>query len=526
MQIAQRLPPAALLACLATSLALLIAPLRGHIDDTDAQLYQVLVRQMARASSWLEPGLQPGSLYPFREHLPFGFWPSVAVVRLFGEQALPLPAIAFSLGTVLLVLLLGARLVSPRAGVAGALLLACTETFFVYGARPRLDPLLLFLATLAAAPALLGRLREGRGFALAATAGALATLVKGPFGLVPLAAAGVARAAFDACASTGPGAAEAGQAPNGHSSIGQAPAGARGLLTGLALVGALLVLAAVPAALFLAADRARGGTWWSGYVEGQILSSARGLRHDGETGMFFPFDSIKARFWPGLPLLLLGIVQALRLPLPVALRAAAEARPALRLLALASSLAVVALCLPVRKVWNHELVIYPLLALVAGAAADPLLRLIPGRAARRGLLMLGLVAWALSLAGFGARVLSPPCVGSREFAARLAGLGPGTPLLVVSPTTDWRTIASLAAEHGVSPWSVRALPAGRALPDSPAQPPGRAELAALGARSSARSARELEADQAQVAIALEPAAPAPPPWRIEGRARGWLLLSR
>src|SRR5258708_187344 len=83
MQIARRLPPAALTACLAISLALLVAPLHGHIDDTDAQLYQVLARQMAGASTWLEPGLQPGSLQPFREHLPFGFWPSVAVVRLF-----------------------------------------------------------------------------------------------------------------------------------------------------------------------------------------------------------------------------------------------------------------------------------------------------------------------------------------------------------------------------------------------------------------------------------------------------------
>jgi hypothetical protein len=140
--------------------------------------------------------------------------------------------------------------------------------------------------------------------------------------------------------------------------------------------------------------------------------------------------------------------------------------------------------------------------------------------------VLGLVAWALSLAGLGTRLQYPACVGSREFAARLAALGPGAPVLVLSPTPDWHTIAGLAAEHGLSPWPVRALPAGLALPEGPAQFPRRAELAALGVSTSALAAREREPARARVALATEETGPAPPPWRVEGRARGWLLLSR
>src|SRR6266404_4732590 len=61
---------------------------------------------LAAPRSWLEPGLPPGSSSPFREHLPFGFWPSVATVRVLGERALPLAGAAFSLLTVLVLMAL------------------------------------------------------------------------------------------------------------------------------------------------------------------------------------------------------------------------------------------------------------------------------------------------------------------------------------------------------------------------------------------------------------------------------------
>src|SRR5438132_1348866 len=83
-----------------------------------------------------------------------------------------------------------------RAGEAAAVALAATETFFAYGARPRLDPPLLLLSLGAAAPFLVGA-RGAGPWSLSAALAALAVLVKGPFGLVPLCAAGLARAAAD-----------------------------------------------------------------------------------------------------------------------------------------------------------------------------------------------------------------------------------------------------------------------------------------------------------------------------------------
>jgi 4-amino-4-deoxy-L-arabinose transferase-like glycosyltransferase len=491
-------PRLAVACCLVLSGALLASPLRGHIDDTDAQLYQVLSRQMAAAHAWLEPGQAPASLRPFREHLPFGQWPSVAAVRLFGEGALPWVGLSFSLGTVALVLALGTRLVSLRAGVLAALLLACNETFFLYGARARLDPPLLFFATLAAGPLLLGRL-SGRGFLFAAAAGAVAVLVKGPFGLVPLAAVGGARAL---CTALVP------------SSGGER---LRELFRALGALALLLAVAGAPAAIFLLWDRSHGASWWNGYVRDQVLASAQGLRRDGATSLLFPFQSLWGRFWPGLPLALFGVVQAVRgrevvsepRTEPDGEFPAPEPQAVLRLLAFASLLAVAALCLPVRKVWNHELIAYPLLALLGGAAAAPLLRRLSRRAASLALVGLTALACALSLAGLGSRLLRPPCVASREFAARLDALPPGSPVLVASRDPDFRTGVGLAAERRLSPWFVRALPAAPPAPEGPSPVP-----------------REEEAAHARIALAVDDGEPPPAPWRLEGRARGWLLLSR
>ena len=483
--------PRLALTVLAVALAMLLSPLRGHIDDTDAQLYQVLARQMAASHSWLEPGRAPGSLVPFREHLPFGFWPLVAVVRLLGEGALFLPGLVFSLGTVLAVLVLGARLVSVRAGTAAALLLACTETFFMYGARARLDPQLILFALLAAAPALLGRLR-GRGAATAIAAGAVAALIKGPFGLVPLAAAGAARALLEAF-------------PIPH------PRGFAGriLLRELSIAIACVLTALLPAVVFLLADKASAGTWWTGYVHGQLLASAEGLRHDGATDLLFPFSSIVGRFWPGLPLVLLGLAQALPLPasLPDWLRGSARSRGAARLLALTSLFALIALCLPVRKVWNHEQVIYPLLALLAGAAIDGLLGRLSRRAAQAIFAAIGVLACAFAVSGLGARILVPRCTGSLEFKEQLDALKPPDAFLLVSSPTDWGTLASLAAEHPRSrPWPVAALPPGPALIGPRTEPGTDGRFARLAMREST--------------------AQPPAPWHIIQAARGWQLLGR
>lgn len=454
----------------AIAAGLLASPLRGHIDDTDAQLYAVLARNMAARKAWLEPGPAPSEVGPFREHLPFGLWPFVAATRALGEGAQPFCALAFSLGTVALTLWLGQRLASLRAGIAAALLLACTETFFLYGARPRLDPLLVLLSLCAAAPALLGA-----SPAWAALFGAGAVLVKGPFGLVPLFGAGVARALLE-----------------------RSPRELLRWSSVLALV-ALLPLAG------LLWDRAHGGSWWQGYLHSQLFASATGRRPDGETSALFPLRTIAGRCWPALPFVLLGVAQALPLRLPRALQPAPRARASLNLLALACALGLGALALPQRKVWNHALVLYPLLALMGGVALEALLQRLPERGFRIALPLLAVLAWAGFALGLGPFLLRPPCVLSREFRPQLASLLPGTPILLVSAGPEWTTLVGLEEEHRLSPWTAAALPAAAATEE-----PGRA-----GERSRARWALARHLD-----------GPAPAPWSAVAQARGWILLRR
>ena len=412
-------------AVLVTAAALLAAPWAGHIDDTDAQLYQVLARNMAAARSWLEPGLPPGSSSPFREHLPFGFWPSVATVRVLGERALPLAGAAFSLLTVLAVMAF-----APGAeGLAAALVLATTETFFLYGGRPRLDPPLILFATLAA----LMVLRPRPQWVLATVAASLGALVKGPFGIAPFACAALARAISERSPRT--------------------------FLLGAA--GTLLALA--PAALFVSlADP----SWHDRYLYAQVLSSATGARSDGSTEWWAALASVGGRFWPGLPFALL-----------------AAFRRRNRTLAITCALLLVGLSLPVRKVWNHQLVAYPLLALLAGECLAPHLQ-----RWSRFLLVLPAAALAFAASGLGSRLLPHPCVASREFAQMLPEAG--TRVLVVSASPEWRTLNGLAAEQRLDPW-----PAAR-----------------------------LEGD-ARFALVKEDLFTAGP-WRAVSRARGWVLAVR
>jgi 4-amino-4-deoxy-L-arabinose transferase-like glycosyltransferase len=412
-------------AVLVTAAALLAAPWAGHIDDTDAQLYQVLARNMAAARTWLEPGLPPGSSSPFREHLPFSLWPSVATVRVFGERALPLAGAAFSLLTVLALIAFAPGV----EGLAAALVLATTETFFLYGGRPRLDPPLILFATLAAMMVL----RPRPHWVLATAAAVLGALVKGPFGIAPFACAVLARAIVERSTRT--------------------------LLLGVA--GTLLALA--PAALFVSlADP----SWRDRYLHAQVLASATGARSDGSTAWWAALASVGGRFWPGLPFALLAAFRGRN-----------------RTLALTCAILLVALSLPVRKVWNHELAAYPLLALLAGEWLAPHVqrwsRLLP---------VLAAAALAFAASGLGSRLLPPACVASREFAQLLPQAG--TRVLVVSASPEWRTLNGLAAEQRLDP-----LPSPR-----------------------------LEGD-ARFALVREDLFTAEP-WRAVSRARGWVLAVR
>ncbi len=411
---------------LALAAAALVAPWWGHVDDTDAQLYQVVARGMAARHSWLDPRYLP-RVYPhFREHLPFGLWPFVAAIRLFGEWALAPLAALETLGAIALTGWLGRRLAGRWAGAAAMATLALNESVVFYGGRPKLDPLLVLLATAAAAPVLLGRPRL-RGWALAAGLAALAALVKGPFGLVPLVAATVARAVEERSFRT-------------------------------LVVGGLATLAAlVPVTAFLLGQRQWGDpSWWSGYVLHQIVSSATGTRHDGRGGWIFPFATLTQRFWPGLALLPFALGRALK---PGG-RVDDGQVPCCRLLAVTGLVALLILAIPGRKVWNHELVAFPLFALLAGAGLAPLLEKASGRWRRSlatGAAVLAAAGWIAALSGAGRRWDRPPCVCADEFAPWLARLAPGTPIPVVAQPTDWRLVAGLAEERSLAPYPVASV---------------------------------------------------------------------
>jgi 4-amino-4-deoxy-L-arabinose transferase-like glycosyltransferase len=451
--------------------AVLVSPWAGHVDDTDAQLYQVVARHMVQDGRWLDLRYLADAHAEFREHLPFGLWPWAAAIRVAGERALSPLAAAFTLGTLLLVSFLGRRLGGWTMATVAVLALGTTESFIIYGGRPRLDPLLLLLVVASLVP-VLAFPPSARRWLLAAGFAALAALVKGPFGLLPLLATGVAVAWEE-----------------------------RSLRWALASAG-LTVLAAVPVASFLLADKVWGtGSWWRGYVDVQLLASAVGERSDGLEPVWFPFATVAGRFWPGLPLVFLGCLRAAGWP-----RTLDRTRPptprVARRLALAALLVLFGLCLPGRKVWHHALVAYPLLALLAGAGAAPLLQKLLSTEARRRLAVGSLAVLAALCLGFlalrGGAWVWRPCVLAAEFSPALDGLAPGDSLLLVSNPTHWRMVAGLAAERQLEPVLERQLTAGT----------GAAARLAL------------------VEAHLFSPAGIPPEWQLEAQARGWVLLRR
>ena len=301
---------------------------------------------------------------------------------------------------------------------------------------------------------------------------ALAVLVKGPFGLLPLGATTLGRALV--------------------------LRNSRDLWAG----GVCAAAALLPAAGFLAYDNWLGtGTWWHGYVINQLYASAIGLRSDGEPGLV-PIRTLAGRFWPGLPLAVWGIA--------VGLRDMARRRPnTASIVSVHAVLTVGLLCLPSRKIWHHALVVYPALAMLAGTAAAPLLEriLASRRRARNALVTLALLAAILivaSAAGAGAWLAPQVCI----VPPALAGLLPAdTDVLVVAPATDWRALAALAAEHRLIPWPTVSF-AG----DAPL-------IAGSGLVSPGHHALE--------ALVRDDVPPAPHPGWRQGRHEGnWTLWTR
>ncbi len=428
----ERLWRAASAASLLFAAALCAAPLRGHSDAIDPHTYTVLARHVAESGRWLDPSYLPSIFHHFREHLPFGIWPWALAVRLLGEGALVPLALTFSLGTLVIMLVVGARVFGRSAALLGVLVLSSTDSFFQTAGQVRLDNLLLLLTTATTLPLWEPVSIPTARWAFAAAMASLAVLVKGPFGLLPLVATTVARA-FTL----------------------RSP---REILFGGLAAGAALL----PAVLFLAHDALLAdGTWWRGYVLDQLYASARGLRNDSEQG-FVPLKSLAGRFWPGLPLSLWGIAIGLR---DLMRRRATP----VSMVAVHTLAGFALLFLPARKLPHHNLVMYPALALLAGAAAAPVARRLIASLPRRRAAVIALIALAAattvaSVAGVGAFLTSRFCVIPPRLGASLPR---GADVLVVAPEYDWRALAALAAEYDLNGWPVRTVSAGVALEGAP-----------------------------------------------------------
>lgn len=438
-------------------------PWSGHVDDVDAQFYRVLTRHMVEDHTWFNLRFLPRLFPTFREHVPFGFWPWVVVDRAFGEGALgPLSGL-FTLATLFLVVRLGRRLGGNALAVPAALVLVATDSFLLIGGRSRLDPLLYLFTTASMLPVLGDEAPTLRRWILGAAFAAAGALVKGPFGLLPYAAA--------------------------VSSVALQQRSGRWLLAGAGLT----LAAAAPVGAFLLWQRFRGdGTWWSLYVEAQLVASALGDRPTGHRPPWFPLQTLLTRFWPGLPVVFLGMWRIVR----------GQASRGERRVLIAAVLILLGLALPGRKVWNHTLVVYPLLALVAGSGVAPWVRswvrARPDRAPRLTAILGGMAAVALMLSVLGiGRWFYRPCVVSTEFAPALARLSPGDRIAVLALLEPWGMISIVATE---TPY----------LPEPAFQPDW----------------SEATGPRAMLVRDDTPLGPIPPPWKVVARARSWTLLER
>jgi 4-amino-4-deoxy-L-arabinose transferase-like glycosyltransferase len=363
-------------AILLIALAMLLAPASsGHVDDLDAQLHRVIVKNMVARGDWLDLSIVPGYGAHFRDHLPFAFWAPAALTAVFGPRSMELIEVFFSLGTVAVVLFAGRRLLGPGAGLAAALVLSLTEAFWHWGGRVLPDPFLWLCATASAVLVLDKEVSIAR-WLVASLLAAAAAMVKGPFGLAPLACAATASAVID-----------------------KSP---RKLFIGASMT----LLATIPVAGFLFVDaRWLHLGWWEGYGRDQLFASALGLRKDGAGGgRFYPFWITLHRFWPGFPLLI-----------PAAFAAfSSDRKRIVRAIWCWCLLLLFVLCLPARKWGTHTVVAFPALALLAGAGAGRFLEFWPAHQPASQRLSIGMAVLAITLLtadafGLGRLVQRPPC---------------------------------------------------------------------------------------------------------------------
>lgn len=258
------------------ALGLIFGFARLHVDDVDASLYHLIARNLVHDGDLFHLTGLSIRFEHFTEHPPFYFWFLAAVIRVLGEGAVPWIAGLFGAGTLVLTYLLGSRLGNRRTGVAAAFLLATCESFFRYQARARLDGPLTFFFT-ASVFAIIWHRERTAGWIAGGLLAGFGALVKGP----PALGAPVAAVLFLAIR-------------------GDVPPLRRTLV-------ALLFAGLLPALFLLYDQLAFDGYWWRGYVQGQLLGSALGVRTDGHTQPFYLLRSLSTRFWPGLPFVLIAL---------------------------------------------------------------------------------------------------------------------------------------------------------------------------------------------------------------------------
>lgn len=180
------LPPRAAAVLLALVLALLAFRLGAvPLVGPDEPRYTRVAVEMHRAGEWVTPTLQGE---PWLEKTPLFYWLAGGAFSVLGETeaAARVPSV---LATVLLVgatALFGARLYGPAAGLHAGFVAGTSVLPFVYGRAASMDMLLAAAVTAAIGLAglrVLG-LAGRRAAVLAAAAAGLATLAKGPLGLV------------------------------------------------------------------------------------------------------------------------------------------------------------------------------------------------------------------------------------------------------------------------------------------------------------------------------------------------------
>lgn len=180
------LPPRATFLVLALVAALLAFRL-GTIPllGPDEPRYARVAVEMHRAGEWVTPTL---ASEPWLEKPPLYYWLAGAAFAVLGETeaAARLPSALAALALVGVSALVGARLFGTAAGLHTALLLGTALLPFAYGRAASMDMLLAALVSATVGFSALRALGIAGRLAIdaAAVAAALATLAKGPLGLL------------------------------------------------------------------------------------------------------------------------------------------------------------------------------------------------------------------------------------------------------------------------------------------------------------------------------------------------------